>query len=86
MPYTTAPYEHLGFTLETYGSEECANRVEEAFDYIGDVIEDGSAAELALLQEALFICDPIDADSIAEVGSIFEVLINFIGNFVATHE
>lgn len=62
---------------------ECEYKVEEIFQTMHTMIQNGEAAEL---QEQLHLCNPIDASSPSDIAMFIEGHINYITRFIDDHQ
>lgn len=73
--FYVAFYENLSMNLLIYGGDECANRLQDAFNEITRLIEQGNGK---VLQERLKLCSEFNTESKQEIALLFYLIIDLI--------
>lgn len=67
--FTFTQLDLLEYTILSQGSELCRDQVKAAFFVLNALVESG---EGQYIHERLRLCNPVDTDSVGDVGNLFE--------------
>jgi len=77
--FDTTYHDNLSANLRDHGSETCHLRVQNTFDILLYLFENGADD---YLQERLRLCNPINSSNPQEVALLFELFIDLISNYI----
>lgn len=77
--FTFSQYDQLSYVLLSQGSEECHQQVEQAFEVVQQLVQDG---EGEYISERLNLCTPVNTTNTQDIGALFQSHVQAVLTYI----